>query len=188
MGKEEEKTQMGEMEGLRGRRGACPSGWLVLRRILDHSYQMDVRSFQATEGMERSRSNRKATASPRCPSSMQMAETQPLSHTTSPQGSEAPLHPAPGLRLSVSVPTPSGLEPRLLYSHLQSVRPAATQVVALTSPQPDSTPPGPALSCHGVKARIMQQGGVTSLRLSRRRTDHRDVKPVHKSPLTPLRP
>lgn len=92
MGKEEEKMQMGEMEGLRGRRGACPSGWLVLRRILDHSYQMDVRGFQATEGMERSRSNRKATASPRCPSSMQMAETQPLSHITSPQGSEAPLH------------------------------------------------------------------------------------------------
>ena len=154
MGKEEEKTQMGEMEGLRGRRGACPLGWLVLRRILDHSYQTDVRRFQANEGMERSRSNSKATASPRCPSSMQMAETQPLSHITSPQGSEAPLHPAPGLRLSVSVPTPSGLEPGLLCSHLQSARPAAPQVVALPSPQPDSAPPGPALSRHGVRPEL----------------------------------
>lgn len=61
------KTKMREMEGL-GRRRDCPVAWLVLkRRGLDHPYQMHGLQVPGSQGMERSRSNSQATASPRVP-------------------------------------------------------------------------------------------------------------------------
>lgn len=120
-GEEEEKTKMREMEGL-GRRRDRPVAWLALkRRGLDHPYQMHGLRSQDHEGMERSRSNSQAAASPRVPEACRWLTFDDRVTSQAPRF-RGPLHPAPRLWLLVSTSTLPGLEPRPLHSHRQSGR------------------------------------------------------------------
>ena len=85
-GDEKEEDTGGEGEGRRkdedGRDGGLgkkerrlPCRLAILKsRGLDHPYQMHGLRSQDNKGMERSRSNNQATASPRCPCSLQAAD------------------------------------------------------------------------------------------------------------------
>lgn len=120
--KEEEKTKMGEMEGLGRRRGDCPVGWLFSKA---EGWTILIRCMvsgpRITRGWKEAEATTKQPPPLGAPAACRRLTLDDGVTSQAPRV-QGPLHPAPGLRLSVSTHTPPGLEPRPLHSPRQSGR------------------------------------------------------------------